>query len=106
MGGGEAQWANLDKSKSIQFYQTNVTNVAKILLLQVFLNIRRKLFDFQTFMIQTHIINYTDIIIYFTDTYYLYYRCLGGLPVMWASKLLLPPKILGMYGPKYALLGT
>ena len=73
-GGGEAQWANLDKSKSIQFYQTNVTNVAKILLLQVFLNIRRKLFDFQTFMNQTHIINSTDIIIYFADTYYLYYE--------------------------------
>ena len=71
--GGEAQWANLDKSESIQFYQTNVTNVTKILLLQVFLNIRRKLFDFQTFMNQTHIINSTDIIIYFTDTYYLYY---------------------------------
>ena len=70
---GGVQWANLDKSKSIQFYQTNVTNVAKILLLQVFLNIRRKLFDFQTFMNQTHIINSTDIIIYFTDTYYLYY---------------------------------
>ena len=70
---GGALWANLDKSKSIQFYQTNVTNVAKILLLQVFLNIRRKLFDFQTFMNQTHIINSTDIIIYFTDTYYLYY---------------------------------
>ena len=72
-GGGGTEWANLDKSKSIQFYQTNVTNVAKILLLQVFLNIRRKLFDFQTFMNQTHIINSTDIIIYFTDTYYLYY---------------------------------
>ena len=71
---GGALWANLDKSKSIQFYQTNVTNVAKILLLQVFLNIRRKLFDFQTFMNQTHIINSTDIIIYFTDTYYLYYE--------------------------------
>ena len=71
--GGGTEWANLDKSKIIQFYQTNVTIVAKILLLQVFLNIRRKLFDFQTFMIQTHIINYTDIIIYFTDTYYLYY---------------------------------
>ena len=68
-----ALWANLDKSKSIQFYQTNVTNVAKILLLQVFLNIRRKLFDFQTFMNQTHIINSTDISIYFTGTYYLYY---------------------------------
>ena len=75
--GGEAQWANLDKSESIQFYQTNVTNVTKILLLQVFLNIRRKLFDFQTFMNQTHIINSTDIIIYFTDTYYLYYEILS-----------------------------
>ena len=50
-----------------------VTNIAKILLLQVFLSIRRKLFDFQTFMNQTHIINSTDIITYFTDTYYLYY---------------------------------
>ena len=72
---GEAQWANLDKSKSIQFYQTNVTNVAKILLLQVFLNIRRKLFDFQTFMNQTYIINSTGSvytlqahIIYITQT--------------------------------------
>ena len=79
-GGGGTEWANLDKSKSIQFYQTNVTNVAKILLLQVFLNIRRKLFDFQTFMNQTHIINSTDIIIYFTDTYYLYYAERGGTP--------------------------
>ena len=51
-----------------------MTNVAKILLLQVFFNIRRKLFDFQTFMNETHIINSTDIIIYFTDTYYLYYQ--------------------------------
>ena len=51
----------------------NVTNVAKILLLLVFFNIRRKLFDFQTFMNQTHIINSTDISIYFTGTYYLYY---------------------------------
>ena len=56
-----------------------MTNVAKILLLQVFFNIRRKLFDFQTFMNQTHIINSTDIIIYFTDTYYLYYSKFGGL---------------------------
>ena len=78
--GGEAQWANLDKSESIQFYQTNVTNVTKILLLQVFLNIRRKLFDFQTFMNQTYIINSTDIIIYFTDTYYLYYGGGQGTP--------------------------
>ena len=77
-GGGGTEWANLDKSKSIQFYQTNVTNVAKILLFQVFLNIRRKLFDFQTFMNQTHIINSTDIIIYFTDTYYLYYLYVPG----------------------------
>ena len=65
--GGGAQWATLDTSKSIQFYQTNVTNVAKILLLQVFLDIRHKLFDFQTFMNQTHIINFTEIVIYLTD---------------------------------------
>ena len=71
--GGGTEGANLDKSKIIQFYQTNVTIVAKILLLQVFLDIRHKLFDFQTFMNETHIINSTDIIIYFTDTYYLYY---------------------------------
>ena len=51
----------------------NVTNVAKILLLLVFFNIKRKLFDFLTFMNQTHIINSTDISIYFTGTYYLYY---------------------------------
>ena len=58
----------------IQFHQTSLTNVAKFLLLQVFLNIRHKLFEFQTFMNQTQIINSTDIIIYFTDTYYLYYN--------------------------------
>ena len=58
----------------IQFHQTSLTNVAKFLLLQVFLNIRHKLFEFQTFMNQTQIINSTDIIIYFTDTYYLYYK--------------------------------
>ena len=55
-----------------------MTNVAKILLLHVFFNIRRKLFDFQTFMNETQIINSTDIIIYFTDTYYLYYGEGGG----------------------------
>ena len=57
----------------IQFHQTNLTNVAKFLMLQIFLNIRHKLFEFQTFMNQTQSINSTDIIIYFTDTYYLYY---------------------------------
>ena len=50
-----------------------MTNVAKILLLQDFFIIRRKLFDFRTFVNQTHIIHSTDIIIYFTDTYYLYH---------------------------------
>ena len=58
----------------IQFHQTNLTNVAKFLMLQIFLNIRHKLFEFQTFMNQTQSINSTDIIIYFTDTYYLYHE--------------------------------
>ena len=61
------------KALSIQFYQKNVTNVAKILLLLVFFNIKRKLFDFLTFMNQTHIINSIDISKYLTGTYYFHY---------------------------------
>ena len=30
-------------------------------------------------------------------------RCLGGFTVMWVPKLLLPPKIIWMFGPKKAI---
>ena len=41
---------------------------------------RRKLFEFQAFHNQAHIVNFTGIIIYFCGTYYLYAGgLLGGL---------------------------
>ena len=40
---------------------------------------RRKLFEFQAFHNQAHIVNFTGIIIYFCGTYYLY------APPQWAN---------------------
>ena len=55
----------------IQFHQTSLTNVAKFLLLQVFLNIRHKLFEFQTFMNQTQII-ILQTLLYTLQTHIIY----------------------------------
>ena len=55
----------------IQFHQTSLTNVAKFLLLQVFLNIRHKLFEFQTFMKQTQII-ILQTLLYTLQTHIIY----------------------------------
>ena len=55
----------------IQFHQTNLTNVAKFLMLQIFLNIRHKLFEFQTFMNQTQII-ILQTLLYTLQTHIIY----------------------------------
>ena len=54
--------------------------VADDLLMLGLSSFRRKLFDFQAFHNQAHIINLSGIIIYFCGTYYLYAQ--GG----WSSK--------------------
>ena len=49
--------------------------VADDLLMLGLSSFRRKLFDFQAFHNQAHIINLSGIIIYFCGTYYLYAPC-------------------------------
>ena len=61
----------------IQFHQTSLTNVAKFLLLQVFLNIRHKLFEFQTFMNQTQII-ILQTLLYTLQTHIIYIILASG----------------------------
>ena len=68
----------------IQFHQTSLTNVAKFLLLQVFLNIRHKLFEFQTFMNQTQII-ILQTLLYTLQTHIIYIITLN-LYAVWGYK--------------------
>ena len=54
---------------------------------------RHKLFEFQAFHNQAHIINFTGIIIYFCGTYYLYAKKKGREVIAFLKPELLLPSV-------------
>ena len=59
--------------------------VASNLLMHGLSSVRRKLFDLQAFHNQAHIINLSDIVIYFNGIFYLYVRG-RGVAIIWRGE--------------------